>query len=178
MRIEAGDARAAAARCRTAARISRATMRPVSTISSRRQRVEHVAQRHMDRHRHDGEFGRPQHHHRHAPPCRSRAGELGQKFGVAGIGKAGAVEHVLGDRIGDDGGGTAGEHVGDGASIEPIAAAALVASGARPRGHLRRQAERPAARGTGWRPRRRRGLRSQRRARACARVAPRNRHRR
>ena len=40
-------------------------------------------------------------------------GELGEEFGMAGLGKAGAVEHVLGDRIGDHGGGAAGQHVGD-----------------------------------------------------------------
>ena len=29
------------------------------------------------------------------------------------LGKAGAIKHVLGDRIGDHGGGTAGHHIGD-----------------------------------------------------------------
>ena len=33
-----------------------------------------------------------------------------------GSAKAGAVEHVLGDRVGDDGRGAAGDHVGDGAA--------------------------------------------------------------
>ena len=39
--------------------------------------------------------------------------ELGQIFGVAGLGKPGPVEHVLGDRIGHDGVGEAGEDVPD-----------------------------------------------------------------
>ena len=34
-------------------------------------------------------------------------GEFAEKFGMAGMGKAGAVEHLLGDRIGDDGRGFA-----------------------------------------------------------------------
>ena len=41
-------------------------------------------------------------------------GELGEEFGVAGMTEAGAVQHVLGDRIGDDGAGLAGGDVGDG----------------------------------------------------------------
>ena len=36
-----------------------------------------------------------------------------QKFGVPGLGKAPIVEHILGDRIGDDGGRRAGHDVGD-----------------------------------------------------------------
>ena len=40
-------------------------------------------------------------------------GELGEKFGVAGFGKARTIEHVLGDRIGDDRRGAAGQHIGD-----------------------------------------------------------------
>ena len=60
-------------------------------------------QRQVDGDRHHGELRRPQHHHRHAPARRScSCGELGEIFGVAGIGEARAVEHVLGDRIGDD----------------------------------------------------------------------------
>ena len=39
--------------------------------------------------------------------------ELGEKFGVAGLGEAGAVEHGLGDRIGDDRVRAPGEHIGD-----------------------------------------------------------------
>ena len=79
-----------------------------SVVSSR----ERLAQRQMDRHRHDGKRRRPQHHHR----LRRRAAvgrKLGEKFGVAGMAEAGAVEHALGDRVGDDGAGAAGRDVVD-----------------------------------------------------------------
>ena len=58
-------------------------------------------ERDMDRHRNDGEQRRPDHHHglrRAAPGLR----EFAEKFGVAGMGEAGLVERLLGDRIGDD----------------------------------------------------------------------------
>ena len=41
--------------------------------------------------------------------------KLGEILGVSGLGEAGAVEHVLGDRIGDDRAGGAGADVGHGA---------------------------------------------------------------
>ena len=92
---------------------SRATMRPVSTIEVGGQVRHHLAQRQMDGHRHHRKLRRPQHHHRpHRLAGRFR-GEPGQEFGVARLGKARAVEHVLGDRIGDQRGGVAGQHVGD-----------------------------------------------------------------
>ena len=84
-------------------------MRAVVTISSVDSCAMRVAQRKMDRHRHDGERRRPQHHHRLRRGA-AIGGELGEKFGVAGMAEAGAVEHALGDRIGDDGG-AAGAHV-------------------------------------------------------------------
>ena len=43
--------------------------------------------------------------------CGARAaigGQLGEKLGVAGMAEAGAVEHALGDRVGDDGAGAPG----------------------------------------------------------------------
>ena len=41
------------------------------------------------------------------------ARQLGEKFGVAGMAEAGAVEHALGDRIGDDGAGAPGPDMVD-----------------------------------------------------------------
>ena len=53
-----------------------------------REALRHVAHRHVDGHRHHGELGRPQHHHR----MRGAAGALlrkpGEEFGVAGLGEA------------------------------------------------------------------------------------------
>ena len=43
-------------------------------------------------------------------------GEAGEKLGVAGLGEAGPVEHVLRDRIGDDSGGDTCTDIGDGAA--------------------------------------------------------------
>ena len=88
-------------------------MRPVSTMRSLVSRADHVLERQMDGDRHDRELRRPQHHHRMDGDAGQALGELGQIFGVAGLGEAGAVEHVLGDRIGDDGGGDAGADIGD-----------------------------------------------------------------
>ena len=42
------------------------------------------------------------------------AGEFGEKLGVAGMLEAGAVQHALGDRVGDDGAGAPGADVADG----------------------------------------------------------------
>ena len=94
-------------------RRSRATIRPVSTIRSVVSRARHVAHRQVNGHRHDGKLGRPQHHHRMRRASGVLLRELGEKFGVAGLGEAGAVEHRLGDRIGDDRVRAPGEHVGD-----------------------------------------------------------------
>ena len=87
-------------------------MRAVVTIRSVESSRERVAHRKMDRHRHDGERRRPQHHHR----LRRRpaiGGELGEKFGMAGMTEAGAVQHALGDRVGDDGAGPSGPDMVD-----------------------------------------------------------------
>ena len=53
-----------------------------------------VGERDVDRHRHDRERARPDHHHRlrRAAPF---ARELAEKFGVAGEGEAGLVEDFL-----------------------------------------------------------------------------------
>ena len=83
----------------------------------------------MDGHRHDSELRRPQHHdglHRLAD---RRSRELPKKFRVSRMAKPALVQHGFGDRIGHDGCGTAGKHVGDAAQIAPIAAGALLASG-------------------------------------------------
>src|SRR5882724_2166881 len=40
--------------------------------------------------------------------------ELGEKFGMAGMPESGAVEHALGDRIGDDRAGPPRNHIADG----------------------------------------------------------------
>ena len=71
-----------------------------------------LAQGKMDRHRNDGDGGRPQHHDRLRQAAVGR-GEFGEKFGMAGMTEAGAVEHALGDRIGDNSAGAAGHDVGD-----------------------------------------------------------------
>ena len=47
--------------------------------------------------------------------ARARRREIGEEFGVAGIAEAGVVEHLLGDRRGDDRRGAPGEDVADGA---------------------------------------------------------------
>ena len=82
---------------------SRATIRPVSTTSSLESCLEDFAQRQVDCHRHDSEFRGPQHHHRAQRLAGRFLHQLGEKFSVAGLGKSPIVEHVLGDRIGDDG---------------------------------------------------------------------------
>ncbi len=80
------------------------------------QPADHVAQRQVDGDRHHGEFRRPQHHHRMHRHAGVFLGELGEIFGMSRLGEARAVEHVLGDRIGDDRARRAGLHVGDGAA--------------------------------------------------------------
>ena len=74
---------------------------------------ERLAQRKMDGHGHDGERRRPQHHHR-LRRLAAIGGQLGKKFGVAGMAESGAVEHALGDRIGDDGAGSSAPDMVDG----------------------------------------------------------------
>ena len=65
---------------------------------------------------HDSKLGRPQHHHRMDGDAGQALGQLGQIFGMPGLGEPGPVEHVLGDRIGDDGGSDARADIGDRAS--------------------------------------------------------------
>ncbi len=64
-----------------------------------RKLLEDFPQRQMDRHRHDGELRRPQHHHRPQRLAGRLLHQLGQEFGMAGLGKAPIVEHVLGDGL-------------------------------------------------------------------------------
>ena len=66
---------------------------------------QRLAQRKVDGDGNDGERRRPQHHHR-LRRAAAIGGKLGEKLGVAGMAEAGAVQHALGDRIGDDGAGS------------------------------------------------------------------------
>ena len=111
MRVEAGDDEARMGEAETGLQI------PDHDAGGRddqfaRQLRERLAQRQMDRHRHHGKRRRPQHHHR-LRDAAAIGGQLGEKFGVAGMAEACAVKHVLGDRIGDDGAGLAGGDVAD-----------------------------------------------------------------
>ncbi len=54
---------------------------------------------------HNGEFARPDHHHRAAFAAEMFARQFPQKFGMTGMGETGFIEHGLGNRIGDNGGG-------------------------------------------------------------------------
>ncbi len=77
------------------------------------QRADHVPERQVDGDRDHRELGRPQHHDRMVGSSGRFRGELGEIFGVSGLGEARAVEHVLGHRVGDDRGRDACGHVGD-----------------------------------------------------------------
>jgi hypothetical protein len=77
---------------------------------------EHVPERQMNRDRHHGQLRRPQQHHRLHGRSGRLGGESGQIFGVTRLGKAGTVEDVLGDRIGDHRGGATSTDVVDGAA--------------------------------------------------------------
>ena len=61
----------------------------------------------------------------------------GQELGMAGLGETPIVEHVLGHRVGDDGGGQSGHDVGDGTADRGY--------GCRRAGSIR-----PAGRGGDW----------------------------
>ncbi len=74
---------------------------------------QRIAQRKMDGDGNDGERRRPQHHHRLRWTA-AIGGKLGEKLGVAGMTESGAVEHALGDRVGDDGAGPSAPHMVDG----------------------------------------------------------------
>ena len=92
---------------------SRATMRPVSITSSVDRCAEDFAQRQMDRHRHDRQLGRPQHHDRPLPLAGRLLRQRRQKFGLPRLGETPAIEDILRHRTGNHGGGGAGENVGD-----------------------------------------------------------------
>ena len=77
-----------------------------------RQLRDGVAQRKMDGHGHHGEGRGPQHHHRLRRMAAGRR-EFGEKFGMAGMPESGAVEHALGNRIGDDRAGPSGDDIAD-----------------------------------------------------------------
>ena len=112
MRVEARIRRAADGQCRK--RVPRSGNGNAGGRHDQlgRERGDRLAQRKMDGDRNDGELRRPQHHHRLR--CASAIGrQLGEKLGVAGMAEAGAVEHALGDRIGDDGAGAPGADVVD-----------------------------------------------------------------
>ena len=78
-----------------------------------RQMCEDFAQRQMDRHRHDRQLGRPQHHDRPLPLAGRLLRQRRQKFGLPRLGETPAVEDILRHRTGNHGGGGAGEDVGD-----------------------------------------------------------------
>ena len=84
---------------------SATAIRAVVTISSVDELRQRLAQRKMDGDGNDGERRRPQHHHR-LRRAAAIGGKLGEKLGVAGMTESGAVQHALGDRIGDDGAGS------------------------------------------------------------------------
>ena len=108
---------------------SRAVIRAVSTISPLVSAGQRLAQRQVDGDGHDGERRRPQHHHRLRRGA-AIGGKLGEKLGMAGMTESGAVQHALGDRIGDDGAGLAVLHVVDRlANGDASAAVALLSSG-------------------------------------------------
>ena len=74
---------------------------------------QRLAQRKMDGDGNDGERRRPQHHHR-LRRAAAIGGKLGEKLGVAGMAESGAVQHALGDRVGDDGAGSTAPDMVDG----------------------------------------------------------------
>ena len=65
---------------------------------ARRQRLWNIRQRYMDGNRHDGEALAPQHHDRKRRLGSRLGGERGEELRVAGMLKAGLVEHVFRDR--------------------------------------------------------------------------------
>jgi len=80
------------------------------------QAADDILERQMDGHRHNGQFGRPQQHDRMRGAAGRFLGEPGEEFGMARLGETGAIKDVLGDGIGDHGGGAPGDDVGDGAA--------------------------------------------------------------
>ncbi len=112
MRVEPGDRDARARDAEAGGEVARDDAAGLDDEVAGQAR-HHVAQRQVDGHRHHRELRRPQHHHRMHGLAGRLGGELGEEFGMARLGKAGAIKHVLGDRIGDHGGGAAGHHIGD-----------------------------------------------------------------
>ena len=74
---------------------------------------QRLAQRKVDGDGNDGERRRPQHHHR-LRRAAAIGGKLGEKFGVAGMAESRAVQHALGDRVGDDGASSTAPYMVDG----------------------------------------------------------------
>ena len=79
------------------------------------ERVGHVAERDVDRHRHRPELGPGEHHHRTGGEAGPGGRQRSEELGVAGMAEAGGVERLLADRIGDQSRGVAGADVADGA---------------------------------------------------------------
>src|SRR4029077_17748813 len=103
MRIEPGHREAGmfdAKTCREGARHDAASLNDEVEVEL----AWYVRQREMNSHRDHGQFGRPQHHDWLRRDRGQFGGELAEKFSVARLGKAGLVENVLCDRVGDDGG--------------------------------------------------------------------------
>ena len=111
MRIEAGDGKA---RTRDAEALMQVAGDDAAGLDHEvcGEFGDDVLERKVDGDRHHCELGRPQHHHR--PD--SRAGrfldQLTEIFGVSGLGKARAIEDVLGNRIGHDRGRRPGADIG------------------------------------------------------------------
>ena len=80
----------------------------------------------VDGDRNDFEAARGEHHHRMRPPPQ---GEAARYSVCPGKAKAGAIEHRLGDRVGDDGGCLAGRTRLTARSIDCIIAGAAAGSG-------------------------------------------------
>ena len=125
---------------------SRATIRAVSTIRLRVSACGTSRERDVHRHRHDRQGLAPQHHHRMRRGLFRRGRERGEELRVAGMRESGLVEHVLGDRVGHQGGGLAPAHRRDRAFDRFDRRWRACAGPAGPAWRIRRpRAERPAA---------------------------------
>ena len=94
--------------------ISATVMRCRSHDQVGRQLRDRIAERQMDGHRHDGEVRRPQHHDRMWHCAVHGGGQLRKKFSVTRMRETRAIEHALGDGIGDHCAGALFDHIGDG----------------------------------------------------------------
>ena len=110
MRVEPGDRETGAAmpKSRTQRRVRDA---PGMHDRGRGQALDRLAQRQMDRHRHDAQLRRTA---SIITGSSAGPGELGEIFGVPGMAETGAIERVLVDRVGDQRRGAARLHIGDG----------------------------------------------------------------